>query len=397
MRLLFVVDGRSPIALNWIRYFVGRRDEVHLVSTFPCQPEPGLASLEVIQVAFSGVKDAPVQTAAGSSDKSSSQFSKRMSKRVPLGLRTGLRQWLGPLTIPSAARRLADYARRVKPDLVHAMRIPYEGMLAAQANLPHPLVISVWGNDFTLHARSNPWMAAATRQALRRCTALHTDCRRDLRLASEWGFPDSHPSIVLPGNGGVQTADFYPPAHRQNTPVIINPRGLRAYVRSDTFFRSVPQVLERLPQARFICPGMDGQPEAVGWLKKLGINQSVALLPLQSRPQMADLFRQAQVAVSPSTHDGTPNTLLEAMACGCFPVAGDIESIREWITPGENGFLVDPGDAASLAEAVLQAFANPGLLERAAQINHDLILQRAEYSTVMVQAGEFYSKTIALK
>ena len=34
-------------------------------------------------------------------------------------------------------------------------------------------------------------------------------------------------------------------------------------------------------------------------------------------------------------HDGTPNTLLEGMACGCLPVAGDLDSIREWLKPGQ--------------------------------------------------------------
>jgi hypothetical protein len=56
MRLLFVADGRSPIALNWLRYFVERGDEVYLASTFACQPEIRLAGLEIVPVAFSGVK-----------------------------------------------------------------------------------------------------------------------------------------------------------------------------------------------------------------------------------------------------------------------------------------------------------------------------------------------------
>ena len=43
------------------------------------------------------------------------------------------------------------------------------------------------------------------------------------------------------------------------------------------------------------------------------------------------------MTVSPSTHDGTPNTLLEGMACGSFPIVGDLESLREWIEPGLTG------------------------------------------------------------
>jgi len=45
MRLLFIADGRSPIALNWISHFVESGHEVHLVSTFPCQQKLDLASL----------------------------------------------------------------------------------------------------------------------------------------------------------------------------------------------------------------------------------------------------------------------------------------------------------------------------------------------------------------
>ncbi len=56
MKLLFVADGRSPIALNWIAYFVDQGHEVHLVSTFPCEPALQFASLNHVPVAFSQVK-----------------------------------------------------------------------------------------------------------------------------------------------------------------------------------------------------------------------------------------------------------------------------------------------------------------------------------------------------
>ena len=56
MRLLFVVDGRSPISMNWISYFVETGHEVHLASTFPCEPDLSLTSLTFIPVAFSGAK-----------------------------------------------------------------------------------------------------------------------------------------------------------------------------------------------------------------------------------------------------------------------------------------------------------------------------------------------------
>jgi glycosyltransferase involved in cell wall biosynthesis len=109
---------------------------------------------------------------------------------------------------------------------------------------------------------------------------------------------------------------------------------------------------------------------------------------------MAELFREAAVAVSPSIHDGTPNTLLEAMACGCFPVVGDLESLREWIKPGINGFLINPGDPTALAQSVIKAIDQPSLRLKARDHNQILISERAEYRTTMKKAGEFYKSLI---
>ncbi|HEX2994797.1 MAG TPA: glycosyltransferase [Anaerolineales bacterium] len=140
MRYLFVADGRSPIAQNWIRYFAERGDEVYLASTFACSVDFPLQGVEAIPVAFSGFR------------KGTQRPGTAPARTV--GLRTAIRQWFGPLTIRRAAEKLREFTRRVKPDLVHAMRIPYEGMLAADAYTGIPLLVSTWGNDFTLHAPS---------------------------------------------------------------------------------------------------------------------------------------------------------------------------------------------------------------------------------------------------
>ncbi|HEY2982124.1 MAG TPA: glycosyltransferase family 4 protein [Anaerolineales bacterium] len=376
MRILFVADGRSPIALNWMRYFASR-DDVYLASTFACEPpEVPLKGLDIVPVAFSGLRRTATPPGAASSRS--------------VRLRTALRQWFGPLTIPRAARGLRAVFERVQPDLVHALRIPYEGMLAADASTGVPLIVSVWGNDFTLHASSTPLMRHYTRWTLSAADALHADCQRDIRLAAEFGFAASKPSLITPGNGGVRTDIFYPPNAPVQAPIVLNPRGLRAYIRNDTFFKAIPLVLEKQPTARFLCAAMAGEPRAVHWAKALHIEHAVELLPALPYEQMGSLFRRAQVVVSPSVHDGTPNSLLEAMACGCFPVAGDLESIREWITPGANGLLADATDERALADAILLGLENKDLRERAAGLNKELILARAEYERCMTRAVELY-------
>src|SRR6185312_3951624 len=96
--------------------------------------------------------------------------------------------------------------------------------------------------------------------------------------------------------------------------------------------RAIPYVLAEYPHARFAAVGIQGHDSFLSLAARLGVASAFDALPQVSAGEMANLLRSSAASVSPSEHDGTPNTLLEAMACGAIPVAGDIESIREWIT-----------------------------------------------------------------
>ena len=132
----------------------------------------------------------------------------------------------------------------------------------------------------------------------------------------------------------------------------------------------------------------------MGWVRELKIENAVELLPPYPFEKMGDLFRGAQIVVSPSIHDGTPNTLLEAMECGCFPVAGDLESIREWITHGQNGLLVNPNDPQSIADAILLGLEREDLRRDAAGLNTNIISARADFGVNMGRVVEWYESVI---
>jgi hypothetical protein len=387
MRILFVADGRSPIALNWIDHFVQQGYEIHLASTYQCEPLLDLASLHILPTAFSRMSGTPSQ---GSNGKSGNLIKWLLST----GTRTKIRQLIIPLSLPRAAKALRRIIEKIQPDLVHALRIPYEGMLTTLADPNVPMIISVWGNDFTLQAPATRSMSSYTRKAVQRTDALMADCQRDIRLAHKWGFPDGRPAIVLPGGGGVQLDIFFPPDEPVSAPVVINPRGFRAYIRNDTFFHAIPLVLDKFPETRFLCAAMQGEPQAERWVAELGLGHVVTLLPRLDREEIAALFRQGAVVVSLSEHDGAPNSLIEGMACGCFPVAGDIESIHEWIKHGENGLLVDPADPQALAEAILTSLGDNELRSKARAHNLQLVAERAEYGAVMQKAVAFYQMVV---
>ena len=314
---------------------------------------------------------------------------------------------LGPPDARRRAPQLRSHIAGLGVDLVHAMRIPLEAMMATEALAQGspPTIVSIWGNDLTLWAGRNPIIAEATRRTLRRASALHTDCFRDRTLAEKWSWDASKPSAVIPGSGGVQMNLFTnePATAEERTrwempegrPVIFNPRSFRpAYVRSDVFFESIRELQSTGSRAIVACVAMQGNPVAEEWRASLPDPESIRLLPKVSREEMATLFRLADVTVSPSLHDGTPNTMLEGMACGAFPVSGNIESVREWITDGVNGLLCDPTSVPSLAAALRRALTDTDLRARARAHNRELIASRAEYHSSMRRAEELYTRVI---
>jgi len=415
MKICFVIDARSPHARNWIRYFVQMNHEVHVISSYPISPESlEGTSLYMVPLTFfdlvrfnKGTKSAsePQGNSLTAAYLQNSWISKLIYNNALFIAAMFFRYWITSIEIFRYTNTICKLIEEIQPDIIHAMRIPFEGILAAKATPSGlPVLISVWGNDFTLFAKRYPLIGWQTKQTMQRADALHCDCQRDLRLAKIWGFKPDKPAIVLPSAGGIQTSIFYPGPISgtlreelripDDASVVINPRGFRGYVRNDIFFRAIRLVLEQRPNVVFLCSAMEGNPMAERWVRSLNISHAVRLLPIVPRDHMADFFRLAQVTVSPSVHDGTPNTLLEAMACGCFPVAGDIESIREWITDGVNGLLCDPTDPQSLARAILRALDDTDLRYRAREHNLKLIAERAEYGKVMAQAEQFYYQIV---
>lgn len=402
MQILFLVDGRSPIARGWMSNFLSDDEfQIHVVSSYPLDPQTydQARSVHTIPLAFSNLAESNRQD---SGPMGSSRLRNRL-KQTTYEVATGIVQrWAGPLEILRHRSEFERLVEDIKPDIVHAMRIPFEGMLAAEAmrQLPTPLVVSVWGNDFTLHAERSPLVSKMTARCLARMDALHVDCRRDHILAINRGFKTLKPHLVVPGNGGIDLNLFRSKAGEEglreeldipfDAPVVLNPRGVRDYVRIDTFLRSIPLVLSKIPNVIFVAVGLARNLEAQELTRTLGLSTNVRLLGQTTTGQMADLFGIAALSVSPASHDGTPNTLLEAMASGAFPIAGDIEPLHEWIEHGRNGLLFDINDPRDLAEKVITALQDPELLSRSALENRQVAEEKADRNSVKERISAFY-------
>lgn len=86
---------------------------------------------------------------------------------------------------------------------------------------------------------------------------------------------------------------------------------------------------------------------------------------------MTSVYQQADAFCLPSFHEGTPNVICEAMACGLPILCSNVCDNFRYVKDGENGFLFNPNDINSMTE-VMQNFLmlstdnliNMGILSR---------------------------------
>jgi glycosyltransferase involved in cell wall biosynthesis len=230
--------------------------------------------------------------------------------------------------------------------------------------------------------------------AVRRTDALLADCRRDIDFARKYGLRTECKTLVLPGNGGVDLRLFSPglDAGRRER-LIVFPRGLHPYMQTDVLLAAISLLFRESAYKNSVFILL-ATPATVGILKEMAAKRNLApeavrVLAFMSRPKLAALLQRADAIVSPSLTDGTPNSMLEAMACGALPVMSRLSSIMEWIRHGENGLLFDANDAFQLADCLRQALADSSLKKQAQDINYALVREKADYERVMPSMRDF--------
>ena len=99
---------------------------------------------------------------------------------------------------------------------------------------------------------------------------------------------------------------------------------------------------------------------------RLGLAGSVSLPGMSG--DVAGEFGAASIFVLPSRFEGFPNSLLEAMAFGCAPIATDSAGASvEVIQPGVNGALVPSDNVGALAEELGRLMRDGDLRRRYAE------------------------------
>lgn len=151
---------------------------------------------------------------------------------------------------------------------------------------------------------------------------------------------------------------------------------------------AMPRIVARAPQVRFLLCGRGDVASIRHHCQQRGLLpfiEHIGPVPLSER---GEILRRAQVFVLPSYEEGLPVSLLEAMAVGLPVVSTWVGGIPEVIVDGVNGFLIPPGDVASLTERLLVLVTDPGLRHRMARANRARIAREFNVSRFIAQLAD---------
>lgn len=207
-------------------------------------------------------------------------------------------------------------------------------------------------------------LVAEYRLGLKHAPRVFFQNRDDLGVFTSHKMLPEHKAVMLNGSG-VNTGKFVPSDLPEQVCFLCISRLIRDKGVCE-YLDAAREIRARHPQVRCVLVGpFDTNPSAIkpeelqpyiddGSVEYAGEQQDV-------RP----FLRGCTAYVLPSYHEGTPKTVLEAMACGRPAITTDAPGCRETVTHGVNGYLVPVKDVRAIVQAMEDVISQP---EKTAQM-----------------------------
>ena len=305
-----------------------------------------------------------------------------LEKKFPL-----LFSKIEPFLKVTASQKLKELIQEIKPDLVHSLEMQSQTypLLKIRKQLDFRWAYSSWGSDLYLF-QDQKQHRKTMQGVMELLEYLFVDNVRDITLAKQLGFTNNL-SGVHPGGGGYLLNDYQKiiePLEQRNLILI---KGYHHWAgRALSVLDAIESIVEVIRDFDiYIYSAHDVVVEKIIKMNahyNLNIQYSTRTEQI-SHEELLQKFGKARIAIGNNISDGVPNTLLEAIICGAFPIQSNPGGASEdYITHGENGFLIeDPLNCEEIAGHIKAALTNNALLQSAFELNQK-VAQKLAYSKI---------------
>lgn len=226
------------------------------------------------------------------------------------------------------------------------------------------------------------------------------------KLNSLYNFTSDNIEIIPPG------VDIYrfrmqrasEPQIKTNLPekYILNLSRIETNKGHDLLLRAYGRIVHQLKEdVHLVIGGGSPNPkpreiEIFDMMRKIidefKMKEKVHLVGYIGDDMMLPYYQNAMLFVLPSIFEPFGMTTQEAMACGCPVIASKFGGIRNAITHGKNGLLVDPGNEAEFSESILSLLNDEILRKRIGKSGSVLIRNEYSWEAIADRFLEFYMK-----
>jgi glycosyltransferase involved in cell wall biosynthesis len=161
-----------------------------------------------------------------------------------------------------------------------------------------------------------------------------------------------------------------------------------------TLLDAFAEIRRTIPNARLLIVGSGPMlGELQNHARNLGVFEACIFEP--STDRVDEWLQNIDIFVLPSLSEALSNALMEAMACGCCPIASQVGGNPELVEDGVRGLLFEPGNHTDLARKLREVILNPKLRARLSSAAHDFVHARFSRAASAQRMTEIYDKLIS--